>query len=419
MIVTCERCEQRYKIRADKLPPQGGKIRCPTCRHVFIVRPGQEGAEAEPEKTPAPTVEEPGQSAPPEDTATAESSDEGGEEKSWKLQVAGLPYAFQTLESLRAWLLVRDGVDNIKVAREGDDWKELGDYPGLLTKELMLKFFPLGDVPTTGEQGAPVEETKASKGSANTSQKLSANNTDLPPPTVNPPSPGAESREARKTRAKMLAAKKNPQPQRKAARNTRSKPKPPMMTGRAKGLLGLAVLLLAAGAVLQLTGAINLLGLIPGATPPLDEAPRPGEGVQVTQAETKEDEGSSKPKIEFVEKKEDDPDFKPEEVVKEPTEEEKIAAQIAKGVELVEAKKWPQARAYLEPLLEKQPANVDLLEALIKVYKGLNLKDEVDKTKEKLEEAKAKAEEAKAAEGSAEAKADAAEASDEKAAEGE
>lgn len=39
MIVQCPACSSRYRIRDDNIPPTGGKIRCPSCGHSFIVYP--------------------------------------------------------------------------------------------------------------------------------------------------------------------------------------------------------------------------------------------------------------------------------------------------------------------------------------------------------------------------------------------
>ncbi len=39
MIVQCPACSSRYRIRDDNIPPSGGKIRCPSCGHSFVVYP--------------------------------------------------------------------------------------------------------------------------------------------------------------------------------------------------------------------------------------------------------------------------------------------------------------------------------------------------------------------------------------------
>jgi predicted Zn finger-like uncharacterized protein len=42
MIVQCPSCTSRYRIRDANIPPSGGKIRCPSCSHSFIVYPESE-----------------------------------------------------------------------------------------------------------------------------------------------------------------------------------------------------------------------------------------------------------------------------------------------------------------------------------------------------------------------------------------
>lgn len=39
MIVQCPACNSRYRIRDANIPPSGGKIRCPSCAHSFVVYP--------------------------------------------------------------------------------------------------------------------------------------------------------------------------------------------------------------------------------------------------------------------------------------------------------------------------------------------------------------------------------------------
>ncbi len=39
MIVQCPSCESRYRIREENIPASGGKIRCPSCGHGFVVYP--------------------------------------------------------------------------------------------------------------------------------------------------------------------------------------------------------------------------------------------------------------------------------------------------------------------------------------------------------------------------------------------
>ncbi|HVP31472.1 MAG TPA: zinc-ribbon domain-containing protein [Myxococcota bacterium] len=47
MIVTCERCQTRFKLDAARLPDTGARVRCSRCKHAFFVaRPGEAGRDA-------------------------------------------------------------------------------------------------------------------------------------------------------------------------------------------------------------------------------------------------------------------------------------------------------------------------------------------------------------------------------------
>lgn len=39
MILTCERCETRFRLDASRLPATGARVRCSRCKHAFFVRP--------------------------------------------------------------------------------------------------------------------------------------------------------------------------------------------------------------------------------------------------------------------------------------------------------------------------------------------------------------------------------------------
>lgn len=132
MLVTCDQCGQSYQVNEERLPAQGARVKCPTCEHLILVRPGAESA-------PAPSAE-------PED-------DKKQDEVTWKIRDAVLTYTFHDLASLQDWLKGRTTLENVKVAKGEDDWKELGDYSEVLTTELITKFFPLGDVPKTSNGG--------------------------------------------------------------------------------------------------------------------------------------------------------------------------------------------------------------------------------------------------------------------------
>ncbi len=389
MIVTCERCEQRYRIRAEKLPPQGGKIRCPTCRHVFVVRPGGEtsdwndgdnlgesiaGVPAVPppaaKAAPQPAVQSaPAEAmAPPKATPApakveTKSATTGDEAETWKLRVAGLTYAFQGLETLQAWLSARDNVQNIKIAKEGDEWHELGDYPEVLTPALLAKFFPLGYVPTSADAEA---KAKNEEGSPNDSAERK--------PTPEPrKSPKANKG---KSVARERAVGRRPPPQ----------VKPKIITDRGKNMLIAMGLLLALCAVAHLTGFIDFTVLLPFGKPVKSEIPTL-EAISPQQAEIPPPQDPEQPLIPYAVDPLP-PEIEIDEAALAAEAEQQIEAEfqekLQEGQRMVTDKRWPEARAYLEPLLAIRPDNIELHEALLQVYRGLSLKAEIEQTRQRI-----------------------------------
>jgi predicted Zn finger-like uncharacterized protein len=167
MVVSCERCGSQYRVREDKLPPSGGRIKCPSCSHIFIVRPSTADDAPEPprfsmdptenlaetvppgarfdltKKTSYPTM--PATEAAPA-TATAEDSRAPSvdsmmldDNRTWKLRLGGLTYAFHSRDSLQQWLIARDNLDEVKLSREGEAWRSLEQCPDLLTPQIKSK----------------------------------------------------------------------------------------------------------------------------------------------------------------------------------------------------------------------------------------------------------------------------------------
>src|SRR4051812_6140816 len=55
MLVSCPKCESRYKLPDEKIRPQGTKVRCPRCQHTFHVHKEEAKApDAAPFKRAAP-----------------------------------------------------------------------------------------------------------------------------------------------------------------------------------------------------------------------------------------------------------------------------------------------------------------------------------------------------------------------------
>jgi len=50
LILTCERCETRFRLDESRLPAKGARVRCSRCKHAFLVRP--------PTATPAAVIDE-------------------------------------------------------------------------------------------------------------------------------------------------------------------------------------------------------------------------------------------------------------------------------------------------------------------------------------------------------------------------
>ena len=141
MLVTCDQCGQSYQVNEDRLPAQGARVKCPTCAHLILVRPNAASA------SPAPAS--PASAEPSSPSSETKPSDE----VTWKIRDSVLTYTFHDLTSLHDWLMGRTTLENVKVAKGDDDWKELGDYSEVLTTEIITKFFPLGDVPKTSNGG--------------------------------------------------------------------------------------------------------------------------------------------------------------------------------------------------------------------------------------------------------------------------
>ena len=182
MVVTCEKCASQYRVREDKLPPSGGRIRCPSCAHVFIVRPpAPETAPAPPSNpstvrvddavaaallnrinssptnpsiAPAPPTPAPAP-APTPATEPAPNNDEGEDAKTWKLRLGGLTYAFHSIESLQQWLTGRDNLDDVKLTYEGEVWKPISEFPQVLTPQIASKLTLASD---SSPSEAPVDK---------------------------------------------------------------------------------------------------------------------------------------------------------------------------------------------------------------------------------------------------------------------
>ncbi|MGI5830524.1 MAG: zinc-ribbon domain-containing protein [Bradymonadia bacterium] len=334
MIVQCDKCSRSYKLNADKLPAQGGRIACPECKNVFFVAPRQESFEL------------------PKAVEKPVSSGEDMSECTWKLRLAGLTYAFQGLENLHDWLLARSSLEGVKIAKDDDDWGELGDYPGVMTTELITKFFPLGDVPTS-KSG---EELEKPASIAPTSEKLLSS--DIP-----------------STQMSVITAKKLAKP--RSARQSAQK-KAEMSQGFKIFLVLVLGLLICVG-VLYWGGIISIDKFLPPSSKefvletPVKALPK---GEPEAQAPSELVEAAQPAPVQMK------PSLSPEEL--EAIEREAYEKQLALVEQHIKQRRWPEARAVVENLLLQHADDRAVNELALKIYRALNLNDDAERIRKLL-----------------------------------
>lgn len=74
MILECPNCDTRYEIPVE-LPPQGRKVRCASCLHIWVAMPKAAASESEPADAPSPEAEETAQDTAEEKTSQDTSGD--------------------------------------------------------------------------------------------------------------------------------------------------------------------------------------------------------------------------------------------------------------------------------------------------------------------------------------------------------
>jgi predicted Zn finger-like uncharacterized protein len=145
MIIECPACQARYRIREEKLPAEGGGIKCPNCAHVFVVTPdGQlsetkkadpshgtdynvavRAAEAEIEQARA-QAESQVASAAPRDTGIKKAVSR------WKVRNAGLVFDFADIDSVKRWLATRESLDGVDASDDlGQTWSPVAAFEDL------------------------------------------------------------------------------------------------------------------------------------------------------------------------------------------------------------------------------------------------------------------------------------------------
>jgi predicted Zn finger-like uncharacterized protein len=146
MIIECPSCQARYRIREEKLPAEGGGIKCPNCAHVFVVTPDGQLAEtkkADPARgteynvavraAEAEIEQARAQVAP---QAAPENSSESGAKKAalrWKVRNAGLVFDFADIDSVKRWLANRESLDGVDASDDlGQTWSPVAAFDDLI-----------------------------------------------------------------------------------------------------------------------------------------------------------------------------------------------------------------------------------------------------------------------------------------------
>ena len=333
MIVECDRCSTKYRVREDRLPSSGGNIKCPGCAHVFFVAPPSDSEAAEPDAptttTPSQLVStgvhqrvggsdpfdaatrqldastlaagaaaltgrspttslgppggapEPPRPAPPvpqEAPATPKLTSTSAappETASWKLKTSfGLVYDFPDSASLRSWLTARDDLTGYQLSSDGKTFKELSDFPDIMSGALAQKL--------RGEETGPRSTSFGLPTIGTTPDKVTAGGSPPPPrpsgparlnldPNVSASKSEAPARTPAKSTGTGRTKKRTPPPTRPPLAPAAAPPKNTWVVPSA--ILGLVVLLVMG---LQIGGVVNfkkLLGVKKKAPAVVIEAP--------------------------------------------------------------------------------------------------------------------------------------------------
>ena len=370
MQIKCDRCGQKYSVDDARISPQGAKIKCPSCANIFVVKPPKDnaatsGAAANPNdsslKMQTPIQPKAAADPKPEQPKSAE--------EEWRIQNIGLTYTFHDLDSLHSWLAGRPTLEGVKVARGKDDWKELGDYPDVMTTELITKFFPLGDVPSSKSPKTQTAEITISKettlnGAMISDPLLSASSLSPIVSTsgVAPISKATDLSTAVTSKSSMQQLKK----ERAKAKQARQNSKKQII------IFGILTALLVVAAIFMMrywrTGEI----------PFLDKPAQPDTVV----AQPAEPE----PAEPAVQKPKEEVPPPPQPVVENTISYDEIARlaeedyqkQLNEAKDMINQRKWPEARATLESMLQEHTDDPDLLQLMAKTYRGLGMTEKAN-----------------------------------------
>lgn len=389
MLIKCENCGQNYEVNDARLSPQGARIKCQNCAQIIVIRlPNQEGATSTTDVTvDNPVFEDPqmlSQVGAPEKPASNVSDAVSDGVAPWRVRHMGLTYTFHDLASLRDWLASRQSLDDIKVDQNETGWGELGDFPDVLTTELITKYFPLGDVPKSkdSKQGGAVSEQDRITVPSGLDKITKPSGLGAVPPTSFSSDLSKPINVSRKT------AKNIKREQLKAEKDKKA------MKNKLIGLGVLAVIVIAA--VVVGLRFVKSGEIVPGLSLGNDKT----ENVEaVVKPDTVAEPAADVPDVVMPEpaapeKREVVEEEKPKGPSVEELErlaQEDMKKRFDEADALVKDKKWPEARATLETLVRENPQNIDMLTLLSKTYKGLNLKDkagEVDAEIKRLKSVK-------------------------------
>ncbi len=356
MQVRCEKCFQDIKVDDSRITPQGARIKCPLCGNIITVRPG--GAVNSPASSGMGSTQPDPLSNP---TPAPASTPSPSQEATWRVRHGGVPYTFHDMESLRNWLSGRGTLDTVEIAKDEDSWKCIGDYPDVLTPELINKFFPLGDIPTSQNM-----VSKANLGVQPLESKVGApmgSMADLSAP-ANP-----------KKNAKQLKQEKL-----KAEAEKKARKKKLIITG-----IIIFVALAAVICVLRFNTSGQVIN-IPQQAPVVETKPAP---IKEEVQEVK------KTDPEAVAVKLENPDATEAEMAKAAEldaiaqkAEEDLKKRLQEASDLVKDKKWPEARATLESLNSDRPDHIETLSLLAKTYRGLGLNDRAAEIEKHIQDLK-------------------------------
>jgi predicted Zn finger-like uncharacterized protein len=146
MIIECPSCQARYRIREEKLPSEGGGIKCPNCAHVFIVTP--DGQQADPKKAvpehgtdynvavrAAEAEIEQARARAESHIAPAIPSESSVKRAAlrWKVRNAGLVFDFADIDSVKRWLANRESLEGVDASDDlGQTWSPVAAFDDLI-----------------------------------------------------------------------------------------------------------------------------------------------------------------------------------------------------------------------------------------------------------------------------------------------